>query len=122
MLRKIRLAFATIACLGLLNACVYEPVPAYYAVQQPAPSPAQQFDRAWNAAQDALRDNGVQVTSADPGKGVIHGLKDQSVVLVTVARQADGGMQVEVEAKGPQGRDAGLASRISQSFQRRMGH
>jgi hypothetical protein len=63
----------------------------------------------------------VRVISSDSGKGIIRGAKDQSEVLVTVIRQADGGLQMEIEAKGPQGKDSGLASNISQAYQRRMG-
>ena len=120
MPRITRLTIASIACLALLTACAYEPVPAYYPVTVPAPSPAQTFDRTWKAALAALSDTGVHVISADSVKGVIRGAKDQSEVVVTVARQADGSLQMEIEAKGPQGKDTGLASRISQAYQRRM--
>jgi hypothetical protein len=107
-----------------LTACVaYAPVPVYYPpVPAPAPTPSQAFDRAWNAALDAVKDAGVRVASADPATGVIRGTKDQTDVLVSVARQANGTLQVEIEAKRPEGRDAGLASRISEAYQRRMGH
>jgi len=122
MSRTFGIAFMCVACFALLTGCVvYEPVPGYYPAQAPAPSPAQAFDRAWNAALDALKDTGVRITSADPDKGVIRGSKDQTELFVIVARQADGTLQVEVEAKSPQGRDSGLAKRISEAYQRRMG-
>jgi hypothetical protein len=85
------------------------------------PAPAATFDRAWNAALDALKDTGVRIASADPATGVIRGTKDRTDLLVSVARQANGTVQVEIEAKGPQGHDAGLASRISEAYKRRMG-
>jgi hypothetical protein len=123
MVRTFGIVIVWIACFAQLTACVaYAPVPAYYApVPAPAPTPSQAFDRAWNAALDAVRDAGVRVVSADPATGVIRGTKDQTDVLVSVARQANGTLQVEVEAKRPQGWDAGLASRISEAYQRRMG-
>ena len=123
MARTLVIVFASVACFAPLAGCVvYEPVPAYYpppptTVSRPAPT----FDRAWNAALGALEDTGVRVASADPATGVIRGTKDQTDLNVTVSRQADGTTQVEIEAKRPQGRDAGLASRISAAYQRRMG-
>lgn len=119
MVRALRAAFVWMVCLAVLSGCVvYEPVPAYYpAVSAPGPT----FDRAWNAALGAVNDTGVQVAFADPATGIIRGVKDRTDLLVTVARQANGTIQVEIEAKSPQGRDAGLAARISQAYQRRMG-
>jgi hypothetical protein len=118
MFRTLSVAFISAACFALLTGCVvYEPVPAYY----PAPTPAQTFDRAWNAALGALQDTGVRVTSADPATGVIRGTKDQSELFVTVVRQADGTLRVEVEAKSPKGQETGFAKRVSEAYQRRMG-
>jgi hypothetical protein len=121
MVRTIGIVFVWTLCLAPLTGCVvYEPVPAYYPAA-PAPAPAATFDRAWNAALDALKDTGVRVSAADPATGVIRGTKDQTELVVSVARQANGTIQVEIEAKGPQGRDSGLASRISEAYRRRMG-
>jgi len=99
---------------GLLSGCVvYEPVPAYH-------PPATTFDRAWNAALDALDDNGVQTMSTDRSTGKIRGIKDRTDVFVTVLRQSDGTLRVEIEARSLQGEDAGLARRISEDYKRRM--
>lgn len=123
MKRTFGIVYVWMVCIALLAGCVaYEPVPVYYPpVPPPAPAPAQTYDRAWNAALGALEDAGVRVATADPATGVIRGTKDQTDLHVTVARQRDGTIQVEIEAKRPQGRDAGLASRISAAYQRRMG-
>ena len=119
MVRKLGVVVAWLACVALLCSCVaYQPVPVYY---PPATTPAPTFDRAWNAALDALKDTGVRVASADPATGVIRGTKDRTDLVVSVARQANGTVQVEIEAKGPQGHDAGLASRMSEAYKRRMG-
>ena len=120
MKRTVGIVFAWMACLAPLAGCVvYDP---YYApVAVPGPTPAQTYDRAWNAALDALKDSGVRVTSANPNTGVIRGASNQSDVDVTVLRQADGTIKVEIEATSTQGRDTGLASRISEAYKRRMG-
>jgi hypothetical protein len=98
---------------ALAASCVvYEPVPAY--------STPSTFDRAWSAALGALQDNGVDVTSADRGTGVIRGGKDGADVTVSVARQADGTTRVQFDAKQAE-RSPGLAERFSQSYERRMG-
>jgi hypothetical protein len=94
-----------------LGCVVYEPVPTYY------PSPPT-YDRAWSAALGALQDAGVGVTSADRATGVIRGVKDGVDVTVTVLRQADGRTRVQFDVSGS---DPGLADRISQAYERRMG-
>jgi len=91
---------------------VYEPYP----VAQPA-----NFDRAWHAALGGVQDAGVQVTSADPATGLIRGAKDGIDVTVVVARQADGSVRVQFDAKGATQRDPGLSQRFSQAYDRRMG-
>ncbi|MBK5105503.1 MAG: hypothetical protein JJE42_14750 [Burkholderiales bacterium] len=123
MLRTSRIVFVCVACTALLTGCVaYEPVPAYYpSAPPPAPRAAPTFDRAWHAVLDALHENGVRVATADFATGVIRGTKDRTDLFVSVARQANGTVQVEIRAKGPQGPDTGLASRISEAYQRRMG-
>jgi hypothetical protein len=103
------------ACFVAFAGCVvYEPVPA------PAPAPSG-FDRSWNAALGAAQDEGVRITSEDRGSGVIRGFRDQQEVTINIRTQADGSVRVEMSAKGPQGSDPGLASRISRAYDRRMG-
>lgn len=115
MLRALRILLAvSLSSLALAGCVVYEPVPAY------TPGPAN-FDRAWNAALGAAQDAGVQVASTDPGTGLIRGSKDGIDVTVVVARQADGSVRVQFDAKGPTQRDPGLSNRFSQAYERRMG-
>ena len=105
------------ACLGLapLAGCVvYEPVPAYH----PGGS---NYDRAWNAALGGAQDAGVQIISAEPANGLIRGTRNGIDVTVTVARQADGSVRVQFNAKGPTQQDPGLSERFSQAYDRRMG-
>jgi hypothetical protein len=120
MARTYGIVFVWISCIALLSGCVaYEPVPVYY--PSPASAPTHTFDRAWNAALEALKETGVRIASADPARGLIRGSRDQTDVTVSVARLPNGTLQVEIEAAGPKGRDPGLASRISEAYQRRMG-
>ena len=51
--------------------------------------------------------------------GLIRGTADGGDVLVTVARQADGSVRVQFDAKGPAQRE--LAERFSRAYDRRMG-
>lgn len=112
--QRSRVFLALAAAAILASACVvYEPVPAYYG--QPST-----FDRAWNAAQRALADAGVQITSMDETSGTIRGTRDRVDVTVVVVRQADGRTRVQFDAKGSE-RDPGLADRFSSAYERHMG-
>ena len=111
MIRQICLALALgLGCLWL-GGCYY-PV----AVQPGMPA---SFDRSWSAALGGAQDAGVQVASAEPGTGLIRGAADGGDVVVTVARQADGSVRVQFDAKGPAQRE--LADRFSRAYERRMG-
>jgi hypothetical protein len=48
-------------------------------------------------------------------------VKDGIDVIVTVARQADGSVRVQFDARGPTQRDPGLGDRFSRAYDRRMG-
>ena len=115
MIRTTTFVSRTIIALAalLLAACVaYEPVP------YPTPSG---FDRAWSAAVGALQDQGVTVTEQDRNTGTVRGFRGTVAVVASVRAQADGRTRVEFNATGPAGSDAGLAERISASYDRRMG-
>lgn len=99
---------------ALAGCVVYEPYPGYY-------SGASNFDRAWSAALGGAQDAGVRVTSADPVSGLIRGGKDGIDVVVTVARQANGSVRVQFDAKGPTQNDPGLSERFSRAYDARMG-
>jgi hypothetical protein len=111
--RKVRDESADPALLGLAGCVVYEPVPAYG-----TPST---FERAWSAAASAMQDQGVTITEQNRDTGVIRGMRGTVNVTSTVRTQADGRVRVEINATGPLGSDAGLAERISASYDRRMG-
>jgi hypothetical protein len=114
MPRRLCTVFAFALSSAVLTGCVvYEPYPGYYY--------SSTYDRAWNAAVGAVQDAGVQVTSADQGSGFIRGTKDGINVTASVLRQADGRTRVQFDTKGPTDRDPGLANRISEAYERRMG-
>ena len=94
--------------LSLLAGCVvYEPVP----VQGPS-----RFERAWDAATGAMYDQGVQVSVQDRGAGVIRGARSNASVDASVRTLADGRVEVRFTSS-----DSGLAHRLSESYERRMG-
>jgi hypothetical protein len=108
-------AILVTALLAIVPGCVvYEPVPAYV----PAPSG---FDRSWSAAIAAAQDEGVRIISEDRVNGIITGSRGDQNVTINVRTQADGRVRVEFSARGPRGSEPGLASRISQAYDRRMG-
>ena len=113
MSNALRVIFVAILAGAALAGCVaYEPYPGYYAG-------GSNFDRAWSAALGGAQDAGVQVTSADPATGLIRGTAGGGDVVVTVARQADGSVRVQFDARDNS--DPGLLERVSRSYERRMG-
>jgi hypothetical protein len=112
MLRTLS-AIVIFSTAGLAGCVVYEPVPT-------TASPSK-FDRSWNAALGAVQDAGIQIASADPSTGVIRGTKSGIDVNAMVIRQADGGVRVQFDAKGPTQNDPGLSNRFSEAYERRMG-
>jgi hypothetical protein len=107
--------FVLLLSIGLPGCTYYEPVPVY------APGPSK-FDRAWDAALGAAKDVGVDIASADRATGVIQGSIDGSAVTISVWRQADGSVRVEINARSSvAGPDAALADRLSRAYDRRMG-
>ena len=112
---------ASLLAAAALTACSKKEEPKVEApapVAAPAPST---FARSWSAALSAAQDEGVRITSEDRGSGVIRGFRNQQEVTMNLRTQADGGVRVEISARGPQGSDPGLAGRISRAYDRRMG-
>jgi len=101
--------------VALLGGCVvYEPVPAGYS--RPA-----SFDRSWNAAVGAMREQGVSITEEDRGAGVVRGSRGGINVTGTVRPQADGSVRVQFDTSGATGSDPTLIDRITRSYQAYMG-
>jgi hypothetical protein len=109
---------AALAFAAGLAACVYDP---YHPYGYPPPATPASFDRSWNAAMLALQDQGVRISSEDRGAGVIQGQRGGMTVVTRLNRQADGSVRIEFNVGGNLGEDPELPSRISRSYDARMG-
>jgi hypothetical protein len=107
-----RAVLAVILAAGAAGCVYYEPYP-YGA--------ASAYDRSWNAALGAMRDQGVQVMREDRGAGRIEGRRGALAVKADVATLADGRVRVEFNTSGDLQQDPGLSDRISRSYDARMG-
>lgn len=116
-------ALCLVFAFGLAGCAAEEPQPPPPPPPKPVPYyvPQSTFDRAWNAAQGAVQDAGVQLSSVDRATGLMRGSKDGIDVTVSVVRQADGSVRVQFNSKGQTERDPGLADRFSKAYDRRMG-
>jgi hypothetical protein len=108
-----------IVCIGLatalLGGCVvYEPVPVGYS--RPA-----SFDRSWNAAVGAMREQGVTISQEDRAAGVVRGARGGINVVANVRTQADGSVRVQFDTSGATGSDPTLIDRITRSYEAYMG-
>ncbi len=104
-----------LAIAALLGGCVvYEPVPVGY-------SRPSNFDRSWNAAVSAMREQGVAISQEDRGAGVVRGTRGGINVTGTVRTQADGSVRVQFDTSGATGSDPTLIDRITRSYQAYMG-
>jgi hypothetical protein len=109
------LGVALAAAAALSSGCVvYEPVPAGY-------GQASTFDRSWNAAVGAMRDQGVSITQEDRGAGIVRGTRGSINVTGNVRPQADGTVRVQFDTSGATSADPTLIDRITRSYQTRMG-
>jgi hypothetical protein len=103
----------------LLSSCVAY-VPAYTPVVS-QPTTQQRFDRSWEAANGAMYDQGLTITSQDRGAGMIQGQRGGITIITTLDTLADGSIQVKFASRGDDSKDPGLMRRVSDSFDRRMG-
>jgi len=105
----------TLACAAALAlaGCTYYGYPA--AGVTPA-----SFDRSFDAAAGAIRDQGMAVSVEDRSNGTIVGrLGAGAAVTATVRQQADGSVRVQFDATGA--RDPALIDRVSRAYDARMG-
>ena len=108
---------AGVSALALLLAsCTYYVPPPTTTVVPGAPA---SFDRSFAAASGAMRDQGLTVTSEDRNSGTIIGKLEGGTVTANVRQQADGSVRVQFDASGM--RDPSVISRVSSSYDRRMG-
>jgi hypothetical protein len=115
MTRALKPLALALGLMALAGCVVYEPVTL------PQPSPAQRYDRYWDAALAAMAEQGVTVTSQDRASGVIRGARNGVSVTTVVQSQADGSVQVSFETSRAGNQEPGLARALSDSFSRRIG-
>jgi len=109
---------AVLCAVAALSGCyVYDP---YYPYGYAVATGPQAYDRSWNAALGALRDEGVQITREDRGSGTIEGSRGPVGVRARVSTQNDGRIRVEFNTSGTS-QDPGLPDRISRAYDARMG-
>jgi hypothetical protein len=80
-----------------------------------------QFDRSFAAALIAAQDIGMQVRSADPDTGEIHGVRAGVRVAIQLQQQPNGDVRVEFTAPGSTEANPKLSERWFSAYQRRMG-
>lgn len=108
-------AVAGLLCLLALGGCVYyEPVAV-------GPSVQQRFDRSWDAALFAMRDQGVTIEAQDRGAGAIRGTRGGVTIVASLRTRPDGSIEVRFDQPGGAAADPGLIHRVSESYERRMG-
>jgi len=101
----------------LVGGCVATP---YGVPPAPAPEPST-FNRSWDAALGAAADAGVQVTSADRGRGRISGSKAGEPVVIMPLTQSDGSVRASFDAPTSKEANPTLDERWLANYQRRMG-
>ena len=86
-----------------------------------APGAPASFDRSWEAAVGALRDQGLEIVGADRATGVATGRRGMVDVTARVRTQADGSVRVEFNTPGSGAPDRDLMERVSRAYDIRMG-
>jgi len=105
---------AALALLGAATACVIaDPSPYAHGLLQP------NYNRAWNTAIDAMKDEGVQVTMADLAAGRLEGRRGGITLEVAVARDK-GGIDTDFTARGAVAEDPTLVERVRARYTARL--
>jgi hypothetical protein len=102
------------ATLSLAACAVYEPAPVS--------SVQQRFDRSWVAAAGAIADQGLAITAQDRSVGVIRGERGGVTITATVEALPDGRIQVKFFSTGESSADPYILTRVTDSYNQRMGH
>lgn len=105
----------------MLGGCYYPP-PYPSTPVKTGPTLQQRFDQSWAAAMGAMGDQGLTIDQQDRGAGVIRGSRDGIAITITLKTRADETIQVEFTQAGATSNDPDLMTRVSKSYQRRIGH
>ncbi|BCG63178.1 MAG: hypothetical protein methR_P0872 [Methyloprofundus sp.] len=82
---------------------------------------ARTYDQSWSAAVDALRAQGVRITSQDRAAGVVEGVSKGVTIAANIKKQADGSARAQFNTKGTINSDPGLIRRITKSYNSGIG-
>jgi len=107
-----------LAAVGLQGCYFYVGPPA--AVVGTAPT-VSSYDMAWDSALRAAGETGIEITSADRGSGTILGRREPIDVTITVLRQHDGKIRVEMDFRGNRSRTDRVADDFYRAYDRYMG-
>lgn len=108
------LAAAASIVIGLSGCAYYVPAPTTVVPGAPA-----SFDRSFDAAAGAIRDQGLTISAEDRSAGRVVGKLGTGTVTAQVRQQADGSVRVQFDATGMQ--DPTVIDRVSRGYDRRMG-
>lgn len=108
-----RILASILACVVLATGgCVIsDPSPYAHGLLQPG------YNKAWNNAIDAMKDEGVSIVLADLARGELQGKRGGVSIDAHVVTQKLGDVRVQFVAPD----DPGLAERVEQRYQARMG-
>jgi hypothetical protein len=107
---------AAIGVVIALSGCTYYVPPPSTTVVPGAPA---SFDRSFDAAAGAMRDQGLTISAEDRNAGRVVGKLGNGTVTANVRQQADGSVRVQFDAAGMQ--DPAVIDRVSRGYDRRMG-
>jgi hypothetical protein len=87
----------------------------------PAPAPPSTYDRAFNAVEGAMIDQGVRITQSNPGSGSVTGVRGSITLTASVTSLPDGTTKVAFRTSGNTNEDPTLINRITAAYNARMG-
>ena len=115
MQRSLARTLAALVLLAGLAACVItDPSPYAHGVLQPG------FNKAWNNAIDAMKDEGVQVVTSDLASGHLEGRRGGIRMTADVVKGSIGDVRIEFAATGATHEDPRLVDRVRQRYDARM--
>ncbi len=114
-IRSVLAATAAGVVVALSGCAYYVPAPGTTVV----PGAPASFDRSFDAAAGAIRDQGLTISAEDRSAGRVVGKLGNGTVTAHVRQQADGSVRVQFDAAGMQ--DPTVIDRVSRGYDRRMG-
>jgi hypothetical protein len=113
--RSVLVAATAGMAIALSGCTYYVPAPSTTVV----PGAPASFDRSFDAAAGAMRDQGLTISAEDRNAGRVVGKLGNGTVTAQVRQQADGSVRVQFDAAGMQ--DPAVIDRVSRGYDRRMG-